>query len=124
MPKEVSSRIDQIVATLDKHKLPVLDHLVMHYVADSLPQKRTYYINALRNLPEGVSEIIVHLGYFDSELAGITSSPGLRDGDRRVFTDPALAEQISKFGIEIINWKQFHEMVARDKESTEGDPSK
>ena len=111
--RELKARVDEIVETLDKNGLPVLDHVVMHYAADSVQQKRRYYGNAFERLPAGVSEVIVHLGYNDRSMRQVTLSPAIRDNDRQAISDPSLAERISRLGIRVINWKQFRGMNAR-----------
>jgi len=114
MPPEVRAGIGDIVRTLEEHRLPVLDNLVLRYAPDRVNDNRRFYVNTLRTLPAGVSEIIIHCGYHNRELNNITGSSYMRDVDRQIFTDDATAEEISRLGIRLVNWKQFHEMAPAD----------
>ena len=42
----------------------------------------------------------------DDELRAITSSAERRDGDRRIFMEPAIANLIESLDIEVVTWKQ------------------
>ncbi len=127
-PAAVRSSLGDILARLDEHRLPVVDNLHMHYVSEGLAQKRNYYWNLFRTLPEGVNELIVHCGYADRELSAITGSVYLRDGDRSVMTDPRSKRTLEEQGITLISWKQLVEMTRKEaaeaKQSDSAAPSK
>ncbi len=103
--------VAQVAKTLEAKGLPVLDGLGQFYSADSLAQRYQNYENFLKKLKPGVSQLIIHCGYNNQELAAITSSAAGRDGDRHIFTDPKMRTMIHDLGIEVITWKQFRAMA-------------
>jgi hypothetical protein len=106
----LAERGKALVDALRRHGLPVLDRLVQFYEGDTHAERRERYLEALRRLEPGVSQLIVHCGYDDPELRAITSSASRRDSDRRVFSDPAVMAEIERLGIEVITWKRFRAM--------------
>ncbi len=105
--------IIKLAPLLEKRGLPVLDAIFQSYAKGPFAQRKAAYLKTLRNLPVGVSQIIVHCGYNDAELAAITSSAPIRATDRRVFTDPEVMAEIERCGVRVITWKEFHAMAAK-----------
>ncbi|MEO8268443.1 MAG: ChbG/HpnK family deacetylase [Aureliella sp.] len=100
----------QLQTRLKDHGLPVLDQLLQFYGGDDEQQRRETYVNALRSLKPGVTQLIIHCGVDDAELQSITTSASRRDGDRRYFTDPDIRDLVQELGIEIISWNQFRDL--------------
>jgi hypothetical protein len=106
-----------MLAKLAERNLPLVDQMVQIYSRPEDKTRRQAYLDSLRGLPPGVSQLIVHCGYDDDELRAITSSAANRDEDRRVFSDPDVMAFIRQQGIQIITWKQLRNM-SRDAQAT------
>jgi predicted glycoside hydrolase/deacetylase ChbG (UPF0249 family) len=106
----LASRGQAMIERLNSRRFPLLDSIGQFYDGDSHEERHRRYVDFLRDLPAGVSELIIHCGYDDAELRAITDSASRRDGDRRIFTDPATIALVKDLGIEVITWKQFREM--------------
>lgn len=72
-------------------------------------EKRNHFIKAVRSLPPGVSEFVIHCGYKDVEGPEPPYVSG-RAEDARVFQSPEMRRELSRHGIELLNWKQFREI--------------
>lgn len=107
----LAEKAQELGRALDAKRLPVLDSLAQFYSGPSHEERRKSYLRTLRDLKPGVTQIIIHCGFDNTELQGITNSSANRDGDRRIFEEPEVLAEIKKLGIEIITWKQFHEMT-------------
>ena len=101
---------------LESQGLPVLDALYQFYSGKKHEEREALYLKTLKESGPGVTQIIIHCGYDDRELQGITSSHFIRGNDTRIFTDPKVAEQIREMGVEIVSWTQLREMQNKQSE--------
>jgi predicted glycoside hydrolase/deacetylase ChbG (UPF0249 family) len=106
----VASRGPAMIERLKAGRLPLLDHIGQFYEGGSHEERQKLYLSFLRDLPPGVSQLIIHCGYDNEELRAITNSAARRDTDRRIFSDPATAALVKDLGIEVITWKQFRNL--------------
>ena len=110
----LAEQVAELGRALDAKHLPILDWLVQFYNETNQDSRKSLYMKSMREMKPGVTQILIHCGFDDTELKGITPSSPNRDGDRRFFTDPAVLKEITTLGIEIITWKQFHEMKLKN----------
>lgn len=100
----------KLAARLDEKRLPLLTGLAQFYGGDSHDERVGNYVRTIKELPSGVSELIIHCGVDDAELRAVTNSSARRDGDRRIFTDPATEKLIRDEGIQLLTWREFLRM--------------
>jgi len=99
----------KLSAMLEKQGLPQLDMVYQFYDKDEHTVRRDRYMHMIRSLKPGVNEVIIHCGFDNEELKAISGSSGLRDSDRRIFTDPDVLSLIEAEGVEVTTWKKLHE---------------
>lgn len=97
---------------LQQHKMPMFDFVESNNYDVSPTEKRNYFLQALRDLPLGVSEILVHCAY-DLEGEGKAPHVERRAMDAAFFQSAEAADTIRRYGIKIIDWKEFREMKQR-----------
>lgn len=103
-----------LLQSLKEKKLAVLDNIGQFYGGNSHQERRQTYIDFLKSIQPGVTELIIHCGYDNAELQAISSSSPRRDGDRRIFCEPEIAQLIKELEIKVISWKQFQSMQKTD----------
>ena len=70
---EIVKYVDQVAKALQAKGLPVLDSIGQYYSADSLAEHYQNYENFLKKVKPGVTQLIIHCGFNNEELAAITS---------------------------------------------------
>ncbi len=95
----------RLLTRLRQKQLPTIDSLVQFYGGEGHDQRKTRYLEAIRDLPPGVHQLIIHCGYDDRELRAITNSSARRDSDRQVFCDAQVRKLLGEWGVEITSWK-------------------
>jgi predicted glycoside hydrolase/deacetylase ChbG (UPF0249 family) len=101
---------DKLSAQLAEHRLPQLDLLHQFYEKGEYDVRRDHYMHVIRSLKPGVTQIIIHCGFDNEELQAVTTSSGLRDSDRQIFSDPDVLALIKAQNVEITTWKKLTEM--------------
>jgi predicted glycoside hydrolase/deacetylase ChbG (UPF0249 family) len=71
---------------------------------DSYENMRAFYLNLIKNLPAGVSEIYMHPAVANEEMKNITARWQVRDWERKLLKDPVLAQTIKDQKIQLIDY--------------------
>lgn len=71
--------------------------------------RKKYYIDLLRNLKPGVTEIYIHPAINNEELARVTNSGKSRQLDIEIFCDPELKKIVEEENIKIIDFTTLRE---------------
>ena len=71
-----------------------------------------FYVDAVRTLKPGLSEILVHLGYDDAELRAVTAGYDVYDAkwrqmDYDVMTSPELELALKDNGVVLVTWREI-----------------
>ena len=91
--------------SLAESDLQFLDFL---YISDNdtldIQEKEQEYIEIISNLPEGISQIIIHPGYNDDDLKKININSHSRFFDFSIFRDIKIRKIIKQQNIELVSW--------------------
>jgi chitin disaccharide deacetylase len=77
-----------------------------------------FYGDELRKLEPGVTEIVIHLAYDDSEMRGATSDhpnwgAAWRQRDFDFFTSDAFRKVLQENNIKLITWREIGRLIAK-----------
>jgi predicted glycoside hydrolase/deacetylase ChbG (UPF0249 family) len=77
---------------------------------------KSFYLDAIKNLKPGVTEIIVHLGHDDAELQAVTVDhadygAAWRQRDYDVVTSPEFKQALENNHIILIHWKDLKNLL-------------
>jgi predicted glycoside hydrolase/deacetylase ChbG (UPF0249 family) len=77
---------------------------------------RDYYLQLVRSLKPGLTELVVHLGYDDAELQAVMGTGDWgstwRQRDFDVITSPEFKKTLEENRITLVGWKQIKERTA------------
>jgi predicted glycoside hydrolase/deacetylase ChbG (UPF0249 family) len=111
----LAERFEMNIKRIQDRRLPLLDHLVQIYGGDDLKLRKDHYMRDISNLPNGITQLIIHCGIDNAELRAITSSSLRRNQDRVLFSDPNTKYFLNLQGIELTTWKKIHRAVLNAK---------
>lgn len=92
------------------------DTIVMATEAKSRDEWLRYYVDAVRNLKPGLTEIIVHLGHDDAELRAITAGYDVfeakwRQRDYDAMTSPEFKRALSDNHVVLVTWREIQKAM-------------
>lgn len=67
--------------------------------------RKTAYHKTLRELPPGLTMMIIHPAVMSPELKSMTGTSADRDNDYRIFMDASTREVIREAGIKLVGWR-------------------
>jgi hypothetical protein len=94
----------------------LLDSVVIANPSVRSDQWKEFYLNAIKNMKPGLTEIIVHLGHDDSELQAVTVDhpdygSAWRQRDFDVVSSPEIKKALQDNHIVLIHWKDLQKLV-------------
>ncbi len=94
----------------------VIDNIFMLNPPDAQKGAATYYAQQLKDLPAGVSEMIIHVAYDDSEMQAVTINhpdfgAAWRQVDFDYFTSEACRKILKEEGIQLITWRDLKGLI-------------
>ena len=90
--------------------------VIMAEQAGSREQWMRFYLDAIRNLKPGLSEILVHLGYDDSELRAVTAGYDVfeakwRQRDYDVVTSAEFRQALKDNNVVLVTWRDVQKAM-------------
>ncbi|PYU85323.1 MAG: hypothetical protein DMG51_09080, partial [Acidobacteria bacterium] len=90
----------------------VLDSVVIAGPAVRANEWRDFYLQAVKNLKPGVTEMIVHLGHDDAELQAVTLDhpdygSAWRQRDYDLVTSPEFKKALEQNHVILVKWKDL-----------------
>ena len=90
--------------------------VIMAEEAGSREQWMRFYVDAVRHLKPGLSEILVHLGYDDAELRAVTAGYDVfeakwRQRDYDVMTSPEFQQALKDNGVVLVTWRDIQKAM-------------
>lgn len=104
------------VLALFSDKDVVVDSLVMANPTVGTGEWKTFYLNAVRNLKPGLTEMIVHLGHDDAELQAVTLDhpdfgSAWRQRDYDFVTSAEFKKALDENHVILVKWKELKKLI-------------
>jgi hypothetical protein len=104
-----------LVALLSKNDI-VLDSVVMAYPSVPADNWKNFYLDTIRNLKPGLTEMIVHLGHDDAELRAVTVDhpdygSAWRQRDYEVITSSEFKKALEDNHVVLVHWSDIRKLI-------------
>ena len=96
----------------------IIDRIYTAGPADAEKGMANFYINTIENLEPGVSTILIHLAFNDSEMQGMTVDhpdwgAKWRQDDFDFFASDECKRVLKENGVKLITWREIQEKMVR-----------
>ncbi len=98
---------EEMISHVKKYSLPKLDFFTSVPTGKTYEEKMENFKSLVRELPNGITEIIFHPSYHTDELKEITNSWQQRVWEAEMFADPELWKFFAEENIIFTNWKEM-----------------
>ena len=111
---------EEIQAMLDDSVL-VMDAIYSAGPQDFQSGMAAYYEKVFRELPVGISSLLIHLAYDDEEMQAVTIDhpnwgAAWRQADFDFFTSDACRQILEEEGITLVSWREIRDKITRAAE--------
>jgi chitin disaccharide deacetylase len=99
------------------------DDVVIDQVVTIMPEVTrdhwaAFYDNAIKSLPAGVTELVIHPGFDNDELQAMTRErptwgAAWRQRDYDYFTNPRFRELLRQNDVKLVTWRELHKALSR-----------
>ena len=96
----------------------LLDAVVIAGMNQPRDQWKAFYLDAIKNLKPGLTEMIVHLGHDDAELQAVTVDhepygSAWRQRDYDIVTSAAFKQALKDNKVILVRWRDIQKLVAQ-----------
>jgi predicted glycoside hydrolase/deacetylase ChbG (UPF0249 family) len=99
------------------------DDIVIDQVVTIMPEVTPdhwaeFYDNAIKSLPAGITELVIHPGFDNDELQAMTRErptwgAAWRQRDYDYFTSPRFRELLRQNDVKLVTWRELHKAFSR-----------
>lgn len=94
---------------LEKNGMPIFAFAESDNYDVRRDHKRNYFIDAVRELPPGVSEFVIHCGYQGTDGMDPPAA-SRRVEDARVFQSRDMRAELNRLGVRLLDWEEFRQL--------------
>lgn len=107
-----ANEYQRIIKPLVDRKDVLIDFIETNNYLVAPQNKSVHFTNALRTLPPGISEFVIHCSVNRPGMA-MPSGVDRRAADLKVFTSREIRDEIRQLGIRVVDWKELVELRKR-----------
>lgn len=108
VPEELKNVLAEIVQIAENLGIGLLDNLCTHPFPltkdDSYQSVKDYYLNLIRNLPAGITEMYLHPAKETEELKAVCPDWQKRVWEYQLLLDDEVIRTIEAEGIKVVSW--------------------